>query len=417
MRLRNNHRPLVRNLLAIALLSPILHRIVVNVSLTTSHDQNSETLSNWAKRHVEISLRGLRAGEICSNTIDVYDQLVNYDLDIKKKLALVHITSEKEVVIQSSTIDAFTANYVTHFVGVLEAALSKIDSALSSLTFIVTSTAFAEQVGRAELFITKNVALFSSCMQAQTAESYGVFIPRPYPAREWMTQDNRLEKQSDTRKKTAVFRGALSSIDRALLLKKVQGLRSFEKQWLDVNITKVPEGAPCAHNRQIWCHDAPSTWIKTMNLAVGGQHMSMKTQVKEYSSIVSVDGVGCADRLKILLSSQSVVFIQNSPMKEFWYSDLRPWKHFVPVRRDFSDLIERVSSLYRNHLFIRDEEVRIKITNSASEYIRQYVLHNESNSEYMRLLLQQYGKLNPGKCPAPSEARPFTQWRKTVKII
>ena len=382
--------------------------------------QSTETLSNWAKRHAETSLRGIKAGELCSKAVDLFEQLAVYD--ISKKLALLHITSGKEVLIHTVTIDDFTANYMTHFVALLRTTLSRIDGNIYPLTFIVTSTAFAEEVGHSELFTTNNVSLFSSCMQPQTAKSYGVFIPRPYPARERLvTIDKSLEKhiRFDTRKKKAIFRGALSSIDRAQLLKKVQSLRTAEKQWLDVNITKVPEGAPCAHDRQQWCHDAPSTWVKTMNLSVGSQsvYMSMKTQVREYTSVISVDGVGCADRLKALLSSQSLVFKQTSSMYEFWYTDLRPWKHFVPVRQDFSDLVERVSSLHRTRLFIRDEEVRTIITNAASKYVRKYVLNDESKSEYMHHIVLRYGKLVSGACPAPSAARSFAEWHKTVKII
>lgn len=40
-----------------------------------------------------------------------------------------------------------------------------------------------------------------------------------------------------------------------------------------------------------------------------------------------------------------MVLKQDSPYYEFFYHDLKPYVHFIPFKRDLSDLIEKVSLL------------------------------------------------------------------------
>jgi hypothetical protein len=61
-----------------------------------------------------------------------------------------------------------------------------------------------------------------------------------------------------------------------------------------------------------------------------------------YKYLVAVDGVVSAWRLAKQLVSGSVVLLQASPHREFFYKLLRPWVHYVPVDGELSDLAERV---------------------------------------------------------------------------
>jgi len=65
-------------------------------------------------------------------------------------------------------------------------------------------------------------------------------------------------------------------------------------------------------------------------------------QQSEYKYIVNVDGHVSAFRLSLELSMGSVVLLVNSPWK-IWYSRLLiPFTHYVPVKEDLSDLIEKI---------------------------------------------------------------------------
>lgn len=60
-----------------------------------------------------------------------------------------------------------------------------------------------------------------------------------------------------------------------------------------------------------------------------------------------------AYRLPYLLAGNSVVLKQDSGYYEHFYYGLRPWEHYIPVRADMGDLLEKIQWA-RDH----DEEVR-----------------------------------------------------------
>ena len=62
----------------------------------------------------------------------------------------------------------------------------------------------------------------------------------------------------------------------------------------------------------------------------------------QYKYQVSVDGTVAAYRLPYLLAGDSVVLKQNSPYYEFFYKQLQPYKHYIPVKADLSDLLDRI---------------------------------------------------------------------------
>lgn len=68
---------------------------------------------------------------------------------------------------------------------------------------------------------------------------------------------------------------------------------------------------------------------------------------------MNIDGTVAAYRLPYLLLSDSVVLKQDSPYYEHFYADLEPWVHYIPIRRDLSDVLEKINWA-REH----DSEVR-----------------------------------------------------------
>ncbi|KAF9406309.1 hypothetical protein HW555_013264, partial [Spodoptera exigua] len=57
---------------------------------------------------------------------------------------------------------------------------------------------------------------------------------------------------------------------------------------------------------------------------------------------INVDGTVAAYRMPYLLAGGGLVLKQQSPYYEHFYPQLVPWEHFVPVKRDLSDLVDRV---------------------------------------------------------------------------
>lgn len=64
--------------------------------------------------------------------------------------------------------------------------------------------------------------------------------------------------------------------------------------------------------------------------------------VFQYKYQVDIDGTVAAYRFPYLLAGDSLVFKQNSKYYEHFYKELEPWKHYVPFKRDLSDLVEKI---------------------------------------------------------------------------
>ncbi|XP_043254089.1 protein O-glucosyltransferase 2-like [Colletes gigas] len=73
----------------------------------------------------------------------------------------------------------------------------------------------------------------------------------------------------------------------------------------------------------------------------GQSHISFFNFFK-YKYQLNIDGTVAAYRFPYLLAGDSLVLKQNSKYYEFFYNDLVPGKHYVPVKKDLSDLVEKI---------------------------------------------------------------------------
>jgi hypothetical protein len=77
------------------------------------------------------------------------------------------------------------------------------------------------------------------------------------------------------------------------------------------------------------------------------QSVSPQSQVI-YKYLIAIDGNTCASSLKWQLFSDSVVLKNESDWVEWYDTALIPYKHYVPYRADFSDLLEKIEWLKQN---------------------------------------------------------------------
>ena len=266
--------------------------------------------------------------------------------------------------------------------------LRKWKLATAPTTFIVSSLDFAEQLldWNGDL----NVPLFSSCMTDETSSTYGVRIPIPVTDTNTVPEPKETVElmQEWTRKKSQiVFRGSISSIDRLRLLSKASGLHGTVGRFLNFSLTGVPDGAPCENDRKTWCPAAPSEWLKKSQSYLGGvsDQMSLRDQVNQFKYILSVDGVGCAYRLRNLLCSSSVVVKQESPYKEFWYDDIGHEVEIMTTARNFEGLESTVSLLSNT-----SAKQHISRISNSNAYCKSR-LSEEAVSLYLVTLIKAYG--------------------------
>ncbi|XP_046679727.1 protein O-glucosyltransferase 2-like isoform X2 [Homalodisca vitripennis] len=88
----------------------------------------------------------------------------------------------------------------------------------------------------------------------------------------------------------------------------------------------------------------------------------------DYKYQLCLDGTVAAYRLPYLLAGDGLVLKQDSEYYEHFYGSLIPWQHYVPVKRDLSDLVERVRWA-RNH----DQQAR-DIVSAAQQLARSSLL-------------------------------------------
>lgn len=83
--------------------------------------------------------------------------------------------------------------------------------------------------------------------------------------------------------------------------------------------------------------------IKAASFMIFAIYQGVSTFCLQYKYQISIDGTVAAYRLPYLLGGSGVVLKQDSSYYEFFYHDLEPHVHYIPFKRDLSDLIEKVS--------------------------------------------------------------------------
>lgn len=88
----------------------------------------------------------------------------------------------------------------------------------------------------------------------------------------------------------------------------------------------------------------------------------------KYKYQINIDGTVAAYRFPYLLAGDSVVFKHESEYYEHFYADLKPYIHYIPYKKDLSDLVEQVEWA-QSH----EEEV-LKIISNARSFVRKNLL-------------------------------------------
>ncbi len=95
--------------------------------------------------------------------------------------------------------------------------------------------------------------------------------------------------------------------------------------------------------------------------------ISLEDQVSNWRYLIDIQGNGYSGRLKLLLSSRRVVFIQDRLHHEFFFKDLVPWQHFVPVKEDLSDLKDNLKFIKNN------PDLELKIIENSTIFSKKFL--------------------------------------------
>ena len=106
----------------------------------------------------------------------------------------------------------------------------------------------------------------------------------------------------------------------------------------------------------------------------------------KYKYLVNLRGVAASFRLNHLFLCNSVVLNVESDMVEFFYHALKPWVHYVPIRGDLGDLLDKVAFLKEN------DHIAQEIANRGFEFIKNH-LTNDLVAAYWKNLVVSYSRL------------------------
>jgi len=107
----------------------------------------------------------------------------------------------------------------------------------------------------------------------------------------------------------------------------------------------------------------------------------------KYKYLVDVDGNTCSwQRMYWILLSNSVLLKQVTDNIEWYYGNLKPNEHFIPVKEDLSDLIEKINWAKSN-----DGKAR-KIAKNATQFAKKN-LSEEMVFLYLYWVLVRYAEL------------------------
>ena len=109
-------------------------------------------------------------------------------------------------------------------------------------------------------------------------------------------------------------------------------------------------------------------------------YMSYQQQIDRWKYLIDFEGAGYSGRTKMLLHTPRIVFIVDRPYEEFWYEHIEPWKHYVPVARDLSDLKE-------NHEKIEsDVELQAYIHDNQKQFAQKYLTRTAALEQISRMI-------------------------------
>lgn len=122
---------------------------------------------------------------------------------------------------------------------------------------------------------------------------------------------------------------------------------------------------PYELNKVGWIGNTNTHYTRKRALEIGGQHrelfdifdmswsasgnvflnstnyISTPDLARKYAILIDIEGNGYSGRLKHLLWSHRPVLLVDRPHKEFFFEQLKEWEHYIPVKRDLSDLVEK----------------------------------------------------------------------------
>ena len=126
-------------------------------------------------------------------------------------------------------------------------------------------------------------------------------------------------------------------------------------------------------------------WIQSGNILLNStNYISTPELIKKYSILIDIEGNGYSGRLKHLLWSHRPLLIVDRPHKEFFFDFLKEWEHYIPVKRDLSDLIEKTKWCIQNY------DKALLIAENAYQFSKIHLTRNSCYKKWNEIIISNY---------------------------
>jgi len=114
-------------------------------------------------------------------------------------------------------------------------------------------------------------------------------------------------------------------------------------------------------------------------------YISIPELVKKYSILIDIEGCGYSGRLKHLMWSHRPLLLVDRPHKEYFFEFLKEWDHYIPVKQDLSDLLEKTRWCFENY-----EEAQ-KIAENAFQFSKTYLTRESCYKQWNHIITNSKG--------------------------
>jgi len=124
------------------------------------------------------------------------------------------------------------------------------------------------------------------------------------------------------------------------------------------------------------------TWIRFgNNINDSINYISIPDLVKKYSVLIDIEGAGYSARLKTLLWSHRPLLIVDRPYKEYFFEFLEEWVHYIPVKRDMSDLVKKTNWCLSNY------DKALRIAENAYQFSKKYLTREACYEKWNEIIV------------------------------
>ena len=123
-------------------------------------------------------------------------------------------------------------------------------------------------------------------------------------------------------------------------------------------------------------------WLPRKNTIFNStKYISTPELVKRYSILIDIEGNGFSGRLKHLLWSHRPLLIVDRPHKEYFFEFLKEWEHYIPVKRDLSDLIEKTKWCIDNY------DKALQLAENAYQFSKLHLTRNACYDKWNNVVI------------------------------